>query len=68
MNSLIACDCVAFESFFSLAIMAEKQMFEVLVMVELLDSEEEEENKGRGMTRSWLKKREELGYFKALKR
>ena len=48
--------------------MAEKQMFEVLVMVELLDSEEEEENKGLGMTRSWLKKREELGYFKALKR
>ena len=48
--------------------MAEKQMFEVLVMVELLDSEEEEENKGRGMTRSWFKKKEELGYFKALKR
>ena len=48
--------------------MAEKQVFEVLVMVELLDSEEEEENKGREMTRSWLKKREELGYFKALKR
>ena len=32
-------------------------------MVELLDSEEEEETKGRGMRRSWLKKREELGYF-----
>ena len=41
-------------------------MFKALVMVELL--EEEEETKGRGMTRSWLKKREELGYFKALKR
>ena len=26
-------------------------------MVEMLDSEEEEETKGRGMTRSWLKKR-----------
>ena len=32
-------------------------------MVELLESEEEEETKGRGMARSWLKKREELGYF-----
>ena len=48
--------------FFSLAIMADKQMFKALVMVELLDSKEEEETKGRGMTRSWLKKREELGY------
>ena len=63
MTSLIACDCVAFESFFPLAIMADKQMFKVLVMVELLDSEEEEETKGRGMTRCWLKKREKLGYF-----
>ena len=43
--------------------MAEKQKFKVLVMVELLDSEEEEETKGRGMTRSWLKRRKELGYF-----
>ena len=51
MTSLIACDCVAFE------------MFKALVMVKLLDSEEEEETEGRGMTRSWLKKREELGYF-----
>ena len=41
--------------------MADKQMFKALVMVELL--EEEEENKGRGTTRSWLKKREELGYL-----
>ena len=32
-------------------------------MAELLDSEEEEEAKGRGMTRSWLKKRKKLGYF-----
>ena len=31
-------------------------------MVVLLDSDEEE-TKGRGMKRSWLKKREELGYF-----
>ena len=38
-------------------------MFKALVMVELLDSEEEEETKGREMTRSSLKKREELGYF-----
>ena len=30
-------------------------MFKVWVMVELLDSEEEEETKGRGMTRSWLR-------------
>ena len=44
-------------------VMAVKQMFKALVMVELLDSEEEEETKGWGMTRSWLKKREELGYF-----
>ena len=63
MTSLIACDCVAFESFFSLAIMADKQMLKALVMVELLDSEEEEDTKGRGMMRSWLKKREELGYL-----
>ena len=41
--------------FFSLAIMADKQMFKALVMVELLDSEEEEETKGRRMTRSWLR-------------
>ena len=33
-----------------------------LVMVELLDSEEEE-TKGLGMTRSWLKKKEELDCF-----
>ena len=32
-------------------------------MVELLDSQEKEETKGQGMTRSWLKKREELDYF-----
>ena len=38
-------------------------MFKALEMVELVDSEEEEETKGRGTTRSWLKKREELGYF-----
>ena len=38
-------------------------MIKALVMVEWLDPEEEEKTKGRGMTRSWLKKREELGYF-----
>ena len=43
--------------------MADKQMFKALVMVELFDSEEEEGTKGRGMTRSWIKKREELRYF-----
>ena len=43
--------------------MANKQIFKALVMVELLDSEEEEETKGPEMTRSWLKKREEVGYF-----
>ena len=63
MTSFIACDYVAFESFFSLAIMADKQMFKALMMVELFDSEEEEETKGWGMTRSWLKERGELGYF-----
>ena len=52
MTSLIASDSVAFESFFSLAIMADKQIFKALVMVELLDSEEKEETKGQGMTRS----------------
>ena len=51
--------------FFSLVITADEQTFKALVMVELLDlEEEEEETKGRGMTRSWLKKREELSYFK----
>ena len=68
MISLIALDCVAFERFFSLVIKTDKQMFKALVMVELLDSEEKEENKGRGMTRSWLKKREELGYYKNIVR
>ena len=29
----------------------------------MLDSEKEEEAKGRGMTRSWLKEREELVHF-----
>ena len=43
--------------------MADKQMFKALEMVELVDSGEEEETKGRGTTRGWLKKREELGYF-----
>ena len=38
-------------------------MFKALVVVELLNSEEEEETKGWGMTRSWLKKREKQGYF-----
>ena len=38
-------------------------MFKALEMVELVDSGEEEETKGRGTTRGWLKKREELGYF-----
>ena len=32
-------------------------------MVELLDSEEEKETNRRGMTRGWLKKREEQVYF-----
>ena len=62
MTSFIACDYVAFESFFSLAIMVDKQMFKALMMAELFDSEEEE-TKGWGMTRSWLNEREELGYF-----
>ena len=38
-------------------------MFKALVLVELLDSEKGEETKRRRMTISWLKKREELGYF-----
>ena len=59
-------DCLRlchFSKFFSLAIMADKQMFKALVMVELLDSEEEEEIKIRGMATSWLNKRGKLGYF-----
>ena len=43
--------------------MANKQMFKALVMVELLDLEEEGETKGRRMMKSWLKTKEELGYF-----
>ena len=40
----------------------------MVVMVKFLDLEEEEETKGRVMTRSWLKKREELGYFTSIVR
>ena len=36
-------------------------MFKSLVK---LDSEEDKETKRRGLTRSWLKKKEELGYFR----
>ena len=43
--------------------MADKQMFQALVIAERLDSREEEETKRRGTTRSWLKKREEQGYL-----
>ena len=43
-------------------------MFKALVLVELLDSEKGEETKGRRMTISWLKKREEPGYFKEIVR
>ena len=63
MTSITACDCVTFESFFHSQSWRTNKMFKALVMVELLNSEEEEKTKGRGMTRSWLKKREELGYF-----
>ena len=35
-------------------------------MAELLESEEEEEAKWWGMARSWLKKREKLGYFTSI--
>ena len=40
--------------------MAEKQMFKALVMVELLDSGEEEGTKGGRMARGWLKEIGEL--------
>ena len=43
-------------------------MFKALVVVELLNSEEEGETKGWGMTRSWLKKRVKQGYFKNIVR
>ena len=42
-----------FSKFFSHGIMADKQMFKDLVMVELLDLEEEEKTKGRRVTRTW---------------
>ena len=45
---------------FLLVIMADKQMFKALVMVELLDSEKEKETKGRRMTINWLKKERNL--------
>ena len=41
MTLLIACNCVACESFFPLAIMADKQMFKALLMVELLGGNDE---------------------------
>ena len=40
-------------------------MFKSLVK---LDSEEDKETKRRGLTRSWLKKKEELGYFRNIVR
>ena len=45
--------------------MANKQALNALVILELLDSEDEEgDNKnGRGKTREWLKRRRELGYY-----
>ena len=45
MTSLISCDLCWFWKFSSLAIMADKQMFKALVMVEFLDSEEEKKLK-----------------------
>ena len=39
--------------------MANKQALNDLVILELVDSEEE--NNGRGKTREWLKRGEELG-------
>ena len=38
-------------------------MFKALVMVELFDLEEEGETKGQRLMKSWLKTKEELGYF-----
>ena len=40
-------------------------MFKSLVK---LDSEEDKEIKRRGLTRSWFKKKEELGYFRNIVR
>ena len=42
-----------------------KSMLRVLVVLELINSDEEkkEESNGRGKTRNWIKKREELGYY-----
>ena len=42
-----------FSKFFSHGIIADKQMFKDLMMVELLDLEEEEETKGRRVMRTW---------------
>ena len=48
--------------FFTLDHGGQTNVGKALVMVELLDSEEEG-TKGLGMTRSWLKKKEELDCF-----
>ena len=52
MTLLIACNCVACESFFPLAIMADKQMFKALLMVELLEGNDEKlvkEKRGKAL-------------------
>lgn len=42
-----------------------KITFRALVFPELIDSDEERETEsdGQGKTRSWIEKREELGYY-----
>ena len=46
-----------------------KSTFQALVVLELINSDEETEEKsnGRGKTRNWIKKREELGYYPNIK-
>ena len=46
-----------------------KSTFQALVVLELINSDEETEEKsnGRAKTRNWIKKREELGYYPNIK-
>ena len=40
-----------------------KSTLRALVLLELIDSDEEEERNRQGKTRNWIKEREELGYY-----
>ena len=40
-----------------------KSTLRALVLLELIDSDDEEERNRQGKTRNWIKEREELGYY-----